>query len=927
MKSLRLKLFLGIGIVTLLMSSIAPLAPLFTQHAQAATPYFSYLNMYQIVGDDETVWQTTSVDGKANRFIKIYPVGTSCPPEYLTYTKDNGKVDWKLHTVNQKTCKYEKAVDISEPAEAQNALKLYTWSITRDDTIRRFGWGDIGGGLFRRASDPLADSGLEIYTMGGANDCINRLIVPGLGDTADFYSMKKGQKFATYWNTDKKAVSYRSVERASTVAPKMTCISPLDQEGTGTQATVAISLPNFSIDKSKYAEVDPANGGTTINSLSDAQKAGLKNGGDPADPTDSGAAATCEGAIPVLGWIICAVTEIADNMMSIAENLVKDVLTISPQEYGEGSGGTKDNGLKTAWSAIRILSTVVLVGIALFMIIAQIFNFDFVSAYTVKKIVPKLVIAIIAMQLSWFLATTLIQVFNLLGHGIQELIYAPFGGPTQIDNITAILAKFYHSAGSGTQVAGTLGMAAVATGVLAGIGGGFGLLAAAIGVIIAVLIALVTLVIRKIILIVLLVLSPLAIVLWILPNTEKYWKQWWDMFIKLLIMFPMIMGLLAVGKVFAHLVANIKPSSGQVAFINFFVILIGYFGTLFLIPKTFSYAGKMFAQVNGAIGKAGGQLKNVGPVKRVEEAKQQNIKSREYNRHKSGLERAANGGNRFSRGWGRFQAGTAGARGDYAGVLRAQEREKTLKEAQLQAQMEYSEATKNQDFGDRMDESEAIAKAEVGSTAMLNGRQITVTKAMQDHAFSEVVGAKQGGHARRILSHYESQGTEEGILRANELKNSNVGGLMPQAPELYKGAGAFKDISVGAAAKMDNTSWEKMADRHKELAAQGAADTQHANHAEYESISHVASTAYNDSKYDEDMTGAKRQYAQKIIGTIPTTGATHTQGQPRQQAGTTQAQQVQPPPQPPRPEAGTYRDDQGNTRQQGGPGGGGVILG
>jgi hypothetical protein len=610
-------------------------------------------------------------------------------------------------------------------------------------------------------------------------------------------------------------------------------------------------------------------------------------GGDPA--------ATCEGAIPVLGWVICAITEIADNLMTVAEKIIKDVMTLTPAEYGES--GTGVNGLKTAWSAVRILSTVVLVAIALFMIISQIFNFDFVSAYTIKKVVPKLVIAIIAMQLSWFLATAMIEVFNILGAGIQELIYAPFGGAKKVDNISAVLSAFYAKNGGGAQVSGTLAMAAITGGVLAGIGGAFGLLAAAIGVVIAILIALVTLVLRKIILIVLLVLAPLAIVMWILPNTQKYWKMWSDLFIKLLIMFPIIMGMLAIGRVFAYLVAHIKAGSGG-QFVNFFVILIAYFGTLFLIPKTFSMAGGIFAKVSGAISSAGGKAKvGVMKSKPMENLK----KSDEYRSRRAGATNAASG-NFLRRNYGRFQLGTFGAVGAYGEKMRSQERAAGLKDAED----EYNAATLGMGFPDKMTKSEEIAKAKIGSSVDLgNGKKVRVTEAMQDHAFSQLVGGKKGDSARSVIAHYEASGN---TTRVEKFKNDNVGGLLSQAPDVYKGDGAFEDISVGSAAKMDNTAWEKMAARHAALAAAGATNPQDPHHAEYQAISHVANTAYNDSKYDEDMTGTKRQHAEQIIAA--TAGGPQAQGQPRQQAGTTRAQQTPPP--PPNAGSGTNTNNPNN---------------
>src|SRR5690606_29428974 len=53
-------------------------------------------------------------------------------------------------------------------------------------------------------------------------------------------------------------------------------------------------------------------------------------------------------------------------------------------------------------------------------------------------------------------------------------------------------------------------------------------------------------------------LAPLAILAWIFPGNDKLWKLWWNMFSKLLMMFPLIMLLIGLGDIFAHLVGPME---------------------------------------------------------------------------------------------------------------------------------------------------------------------------------------------------------------------------------------------------------------------------------------------------------------------------------------------------------------------------------
>ena len=89
--------------------------------------------------------------------------------------------------------------------------------------------------------------------------------------------------------------------------------------------------------------------------------------------------------------------------------------------------------------------------------------------------------------------------------------------------------------------------------ILAGLGDaiGFMILFVAIPVVLAVLGVLLTLMFRQAILIFLLMISPVAFALYCLPNTEKYFKKWWDLLIKTLVVYPVIVILFCMAQVMA----------------------------------------------------------------------------------------------------------------------------------------------------------------------------------------------------------------------------------------------------------------------------------------------------------------------------------------------------------------------------------------
>lgn len=296
-----------------------------------------------------------------------------------------------------------------------------------------------------------------------------------------------------------------------------------------------------------------------------------------------------------LSWLMCPIIGLADGLYNLFVSFIKDILNINISDY-EGN-----EGLKASWAVMRNVASSALVLVALMMVAGQVFNFEFMSAYTVKKILPRLVIAAIGIQLSWFIFTTVIVVMNAIGVGIYSLMLLPFQaamGP----NATEI-STIYASQSNGGQIFSGVITATAGVAAFAGAGGLAGVTAVAIAGAFAICAALVTLILRKVLIIGLLVLAPLALVAWVLPGTQKFWTSWWNLFIKLLLMFPLIMVLIASGKIAASIIGQQDNAISPI------IALVVYFLPLFLIPTTFKFAGGIFAttsaKISGMSGKWG----------------------------------------------------------------------------------------------------------------------------------------------------------------------------------------------------------------------------------------------------------------------------------------------------------------------------------
>lgn len=212
------------------------------------------------------------------------------------------------------------------------------------------------------------------------------------------------------------------------------------------------------------------------------------------------------------------------------------------------------------------------------------------DAYTVKKVLPRLVIAAILIQLSWEIFTLLISLVSQIAWGLEGLLYAPFGGREALS-----LKDLIENSALRSDAAAGITFAGIGIAVGSAISSGY-LLLLALSAFLGILLAFFLLTIRELVIIMLVVIAPLALVAWILPNTEKFWKLWWESFTKLLLIYPLILLIVAMGRVFAKITIDSGTAN---AIFDLLIIVIGFFGPYYLIPKTFQVAGSAFTFLAG----------------------------------------------------------------------------------------------------------------------------------------------------------------------------------------------------------------------------------------------------------------------------------------------------------------------------------------
>lgn len=267
--------------------------------------------------------------------------------------------------------------------------------------------------------------------------------------------------------------------------------------------------------------------------------------GDDNGDGDDGDEKTTTCAVESIGWILCPIinsaAKISDKAFDILANnfLATDAALINDKF----SNGT-ETGTKQAWNIFKNLANVMFILAFLLVVVSQVTGYG-ISNYGLKKMIPRLIVAAIAVNVSFYICQIVVDLTNILGYEIQNLLANISNGlgPSVFGDASQFGASEQSSGASIlTVIAGAALAAAVVWYVLPFIG------SVILMVIVVVLTIIMILMLRKALIVLLIVISPIAFVLYLLPNTERYFNKWLNMFVQLLLVFPTVGLLFGAGQ-------------------------------------------------------------------------------------------------------------------------------------------------------------------------------------------------------------------------------------------------------------------------------------------------------------------------------------------------------------------------------------------
>ena len=290
-----------------------------------------------------------------------------------------------------------------------------------------------------------------------------------------------------------------------------------------------------------------------------------------------------------VGWFVCPLMIFLADRMDDVMDILENFLTVRALQTD-----TTDNPIYEIWEMVRDLANVCFIIAFLIIVYSQVSNFG-ISNYGIKAMLPRLIIAAILVNASYWIVGLAIDVSNLLGMNLQEMFKTVREGLTGYDQLGDELSWVNVTS---TVLAGG-GAITAAIVVNGGIGASLTMLIPMlVGVLLAAVVAMVILAARQAIITLCIIIAPLAFVAYVLPSTQKYFDKWKDLFLTMLLMFPIVSFIMGAAQLAGYaIIANAGDSLLQII-LGMAVQVAPIAITPFLIRISGNILGKVAGIVN-----------------------------------------------------------------------------------------------------------------------------------------------------------------------------------------------------------------------------------------------------------------------------------------------------------------------------------------
>lgn len=309
-------------------------------------------------------------------------------------------------------------------------------------------------------------------------------------------------------------------------------------------------------------------------------------------------------AIEWVGWIVCPIIRASTGVVVTLYNFMQaNFLNIKSDQLFSNSG--KGQEAFKHWVTFRDIANIFFVIIIAIIIFSQVTGVG-ISNYGIKKMLPKIIIYAILVNISWYIVVIAIDISNIVGstlfkwlsdNGRWDFSSDAQTGQSPVEGILTGHAKI-----------GAL----IAAGVTAALVAGSTILLFLVSAAFAVVMTVFILMVREAAVIILVVISPLAFVAGLLPNTEGIFKKWTKLMKNMLMIYP-ICSLMVGGALFVSNLLYSVSDDELLKTIYGVLPILSLFAIIAVIKTVLSFIdGLTGGNLRGAIDRMSGKINSVG---------------------------------------------------------------------------------------------------------------------------------------------------------------------------------------------------------------------------------------------------------------------------------------------------------------------------
>lgn len=302
---------------------------------------------------------------------------------------------------------------------------------------------------------------------------------------------------------------------------------------------------------------------------------------------------TTSCAIEGVGWIVCPVAGFIGGLNDGLWAILHGFLEIQPRMFNP------EGDTYRIWSAVRNLGNIAFIIVFLVIVYSQLTGMG-VSNYGVKKMLPRLIVAAVLVNVSFYVCAIFVDISNIVGNGVYTVLSDLQKGASTNTEIGAPVTSWKDAIAwvlAGGVGAWAINGVAVSLGTY-GLWGALALLVpAALAALFAFIMVVVLLLARQAFVIILTVIAPLAFVAYLLPNTTQWFDRWRKFFTTMLILFPTIALLFGGSELAAGVIRSANPRDGLLVIGSLAIAAL----PLFALPALMKTAGGLMNRIAGVV--------------------------------------------------------------------------------------------------------------------------------------------------------------------------------------------------------------------------------------------------------------------------------------------------------------------------------------